>query len=55
MKKICQRHQKIFGLSGLIGAWAVIGMVWAGMDTLPFITSLITGGFVGLTLIGVKT
>ncbi len=54
MKKICQRHHKTFGLSGLIGAWAVIGMVWAGMNTLPLITSLIAGGLIGLTLFGVK-
>lgn len=54
MKKICKRDQKIFGITGLIGTWAVIGMVWAGMDTLPFLTSLLTGGFIGLTLIGAK-
>ncbi len=54
MKKICKRHHKIFGLFGLIGAWTVIGMVWAGMITLPFITSLLTGGLFGLTLLGIK-
>ena len=54
MRKIIKRHHKLFGLLGIMGAWIVIGMVWAGLVTLPLITSIISGGMIGLTLFGVK-
>ena len=51
-KQILSKNCRVLGLAGIFISWLTIGMVWAGVATLPVVGFCITGGCFGLAMIG---
>ena len=54
LKYLLKKNVKVFGISGIVSSWFTIGMVWAGLATLPLIGFVVTGGLFTLAMLGIK-
>jgi hypothetical protein len=54
IKQILSRNCRVLGITGILASWLTIGLVWAGVATLPFLGLLVTGGCFSLAVIGLS-
>ncbi len=54
LKKKLENHFKLLSLGGIFFSWLTLSAVWAGMTTLPLIGLTVTGGLLGLALLGIS-
>ena len=52
VQNLLAKNYKLLGLGGIISSWFTIGMVWAGIATLPLVGFFVTGSLFGLALLG---